>query len=64
MTRESDIMHETGSYFVLRVREAYTVYKNGHVHATADSSYPLTNDGLSIAKARADYLARREADAP
>lgn len=64
MTRESDIMHEAGSYFVLRVRGAYTVCKNGHVHATADSSYPLTDDGLAIAKARADYLARREVNAP
>jgi hypothetical protein len=41
-------------------RAAYTVYVSGATHSTSDSSYPLTADGLSLAKARADYLAGRD----
>ena len=59
--RESDIMHESGAYWVGRTRkpDSYTVYRNGITHATPDSSYALTPDGLSIAIARAQYLANR-----
>ena len=59
MTRESDILHEAGAYWVCRDRDAYTVYKNGVTHSTADSAYAKTADGLSIAIARANYLAKR-----
>jgi len=58
MTRESDIMHEAGDYWVCREKAAYTVYRNGITHATSDSSYARDPDGLSIAIARCDYLAR------
>lgn len=61
MTRESDIMHEAGAYWVLRERRAYTVYRNRDTHAESDSSYERTPDGLSLAIARVDYLARRKA---
>ena len=59
--RERDIMHETGPFWVGREPKAYTVFRNGATHATPDSSYARTADGLSIAIARCDYLARRAA---
>lgn len=55
---ESDIIHENGAYWVARTKDAYTVYKTGLTHSTADSSYPRTDDGKSIAVARCDYLAK------
>lgn len=60
--RESDIVHENGRYWVLRdvKHAAYTVYVSGATHSTSDSSYALNEDGLSLAKARADYLAGRD----
>ena len=60
---EKDIMHETqcGKYWVGRdtKQKAYIVYRVGVTHSTSDSGYHLTPDGLSIAIARADYLAKR-----
>ncbi len=64
MTTESDILHENGAFWVCRERNAYTVFRNGVTAATSDSSYAKTADGLSIAKARCDYLAKREAEKP
>jgi hypothetical protein len=58
---ESDIMHENGPYWVGAARGAYVVYKSGATHSTSDSAYAKTADGLTIAIARADYLARRAA---
>ena len=58
---EKDILHERGPYWVANEGNAYTVVKNllgGR--AESDSSYPHTEDGLSIAKARVDYLARKD----
>lgn len=59
--RESDIMHESGAYWVGRTHkpDSYTVYIAGAVASTPDSSYAMTPDGLSIAIARAQYLAMR-----
>lgn len=57
--REDDIMYENGEYWVARDRNCYTVMKNGNVSAVSDSGYAKTPDGLSIAIARVDYLARR-----
>lgn len=58
---ESDILHENGNFWVGKTRrpESYTVYRTGLTHSTPDSSYAFTPDGLSIAKARCDYLAGR-----
>ena len=60
--KESDIMHETpcGKYWVGRnaSKKAYVVYRVGVTHSTSDSGYHMTADGLSIAIARADYLAK------
>ena len=62
MTREADIMHENGPAWVYRdkAKQRYTVFVAGPTHSVSDSAYHLTADGLSIAKARADYLARRQ----
>lgn len=61
MTKESQIVYEAGSYWVCDDRDAYTVFRNGNVCSTSDSSYAHDDDGLSIAIARCNYLARREA---
>lgn len=59
MLKEKDIVHENGDFWVLKDRDRYTVFKCGITHSTADSAYPLGEDGLSLAKARCDYLAKR-----
>lgn len=56
---ESDIMYENGEFWVGRTAKAYVVYRNGATHATSDSACHKTADGLSIAVARCDYLAKR-----
>lgn len=60
---EADIMHENGDFWVGRDRSnrAYVVYRAGITHSVSDSAYDLTPNGLSIAKARCDYLAKRNA---
>lgn len=57
--KESQIVFELGSFWVWKGPEAYTVYKTGPVYSVPDSSYEATPDGLSIAIARAKYLARK-----
>lgn len=61
--RESDIVYENGAFWVFddRKEPAYVVFKSGLTHSTSDSAYARTTDGLSIAKARVDYLAGRAA---
>jgi hypothetical protein len=58
--REAVIVHENGDYWVCRARGSCTVYRAGLTHSVADSSYADDPDGLSVATARCDYLARRE----
>lgn len=55
MTRERDIVHENGRYWVLADRDGFTVMRNDATHAVSDSTY--ANKSLAIA--RADYLAKR-----
>lgn len=59
MIKESDIVYENGPAWVYsdRKKRAYVVYVASSAHSTSDSAYPLNADGLSIAKARADYIA-------
>ena len=54
-----DIIHENGRFWVLRDKRAYTVMVSGITHSIGESAYPLTNDGLSIAKYRCNYLIKR-----
>ena len=59
--KESDIMHEVGSYWVGRdkAQKAYIVFKIGPTYSTSDSAYAMTPDGLSVSVARCNYLANR-----
>jgi len=59
MIKERDIVHEAGSYWVLRTKDAYHVMRPKGCVSVTDSAYAKTDDGLSIAKARADYLHQR-----
>lgn len=61
--KESDIVHENGRVFVLREPKTYNVCISGPTHAISDSAYHRNADGLSIAIARANYLARQDVDA-
>lgn len=63
---EDDIAHENGSVWVLQDQEhgCYTVYVAGNMVSVSDSSYPLTEDGRSLAVARTDYLAQRRQATP
>lgn len=55
---EIKIKHENKDFFVFDTGKTYSVRKDGAVHATTDSDYSHNADGLSIAIARCDYLAR------
>lgn len=56
--KESDIKYENGDFWVFDTKDSYTVMRNGVTHATSQSSYKRDDDGLSIAIARCDYLAK------
>jgi len=57
--KESQIVFDSGHFWVWKGPESYTVYKTGPVYSTPDSSYAPTPDGLSIAIARAEYLTKK-----
>lgn len=58
---ERNILFETPTHWVGRNKreKAVTVYIVGNTHSKPDSSYPDTDDGLSIAIARCKYLNKR-----
>ncbi len=58
--KEKDIKHESGSYWVLDTGKSYAVMAAGSTHSVSDSAYPRTDDGLSIAIMRCNYLASRD----
>ncbi len=60
--RESAIVYETPVCWVRQDQKAYTVFRTGAVVSTSDSAYKKNPDGLSIAKARCDYLTKRAAN--
>lgn len=60
--REKDIKHEAGRFWVGDTKDSYTVYAIGCTCSNPDSSYARTEDGLGIAIARCNYLARRESE--
>lgn len=57
--KESQIKHESGKYWVLDTGKSYAVMAIGVTHSTTDSAYERSDDGLSIAIARCNYLAKR-----
>lgn len=54
------ILYENGPFWVSRTASpaSYTVYQSGATHSLPDSSYSLTDEGLSLAAARCNYLAK------
>jgi len=58
---EKNIMWEGENYWVYRDNKQYTLYRHGAVCSYADSSYEMTQDGLSIAIMRAKYLDKSKA---
>lgn len=62
MIKVKEIVYEAGRAWVHRDASgrAYVVYVNGITHAKSDSAYAFDADGLSLAKARCDYLARSD----
>ena len=59
--KESDIKHEAGRFWVGDTGRSYTVFAQHITHSVSESAYARDADGLSIAVARCDYLAKREA---
>lgn len=54
-----DIVYENGRIWVLDGGTHYTVMVARMTHTESDSSYEHSEDGLSCAKARMDYLSGR-----
>lgn len=54
--KESDILHESGRFWVFKDRYGFHVMASGSTVSVGDSSYA----DKSLAIARCDYLARRE----
>jgi hypothetical protein len=61
MKREADIVYENEKAWVCRDRKRarYTVFIKTLMHSYSDSSYSLSDDGLSLAKARATYIGNK-----
>jgi hypothetical protein len=45
---------------VLDAKKAYLVMKTGTTHSISESAYKHDEDGLSLAIARCDYLAKKD----
>jgi hypothetical protein len=65
MTTEKDIVYKVGGFWVCKDRGSYVVYRPSpsFTHSISDSGFPLDADGLSVARARVDYLASRAVSA-
>ncbi len=59
MIRESEIIHERGSYWVLRTRRSFDVMQCGLTHSTTVQSFAPSADGKSLAIAYCDYKGQR-----
>lgn len=55
MTKEKNIIHENGKFWVLKNKDGYHVMVSGTTHSTSESSYKTAD----LAIARCDYLAKR-----
>ena len=56
--KEHDIKHQNDKFWVLDTGNSYDVMKENGTHSICDSAYSHNSDGLSIAIARCDYLAK------
>lgn len=59
MIEESDIMHESGNFWVLSQQGAYTVFEARGVASYSVQSFAKDVDGLSCAVAYCDHKERR-----
>lgn len=57
--KESDIVHQNGKMWVLNTPYGYEVRMDKGMFSAVDSAYSHDAEGLSLAKARADYLASK-----
>lgn len=55
------IIHENKDVWVGCDNKDYHVFVSGITHSKYDCSFTLDDDGLSLAKARCDYLANSKA---
>lgn len=61
--KEMQIEYQQGEYWVARFPGHHSVFIDTPTHAQVDSTYPNTPDGLSLERARVDYLAKRASKA-
>ena len=54
--KEKDIKHEAGHFWVVDCGNSYAVMVVGMTHSVSESAYDRTEDGLSLAIARCNYL--------
>lgn len=54
--KEKDIKHEAGHFWVADCGNFYAVMVVGLTHSVSESAYDRTEDGLSLAVARCNYL--------
>lgn len=63
MIKEEDIVYENGNYWVLKSKKGHCYFvmgsSPGNTHSVSDSTYSLDDDGLSIAIARCNWMAKR-----
>jgi len=62
--KEEDIMYENTHAWILKTPQGYEVCLHGLCYSVIDSMYSSDQDGLSIAMARCDYIAKTYADIP
>jgi len=58
---EENIVLEAGRYFVYKAANSYDVMRNVNTHSEVESMYAKSEDGKSLAIARAMYFGDREA---
>lgn len=58
--KEKDIVYENGDIWVAKdtKQKLYIVFRRTPTHSISDSAYHMDEDGLQLAKWRANYLAR------
>lgn len=55
-----NITDEQGSFWIYKNKASYDVMKVGSTHSTCISSFALSEDGYSLAKAYFNYQVKRE----
>lgn len=58
--KEKDIVYDNGNIWVAKdtKQKLYIVFRGTLTHSISDSAYSMDEDGLQLAKWRANYLAR------